>query len=482
MKRCRGQQSVAKFPICQLTGLACLGLDLFFEIISYLQKGLRQWACLRSVCKMWQHESVSVRWLGMLRPKFVDSRKLQSLSRLVGLQELDISWMGEVPPLSDLVSLTSLRKLNLSSCGFEELVTIDCLISLSRLEWLALSRNCSFLNCSLLTKSNWLSQMTSLISLKLNRCRVEGLSSLSSLTQLRELSLRHCRIEDEDLQALGSLLQLRVLDLNENGITVDGLTHLIPLCKLESLKINGCEQICNIEALRSLTLLSTLECDVSDDILLTMITSFPSLQTLVVGSWDTTDRSMKLLGSMSSLTHLECDCQEVDDWKSLSTLTNLQVLSLRNTHITDEDLCMFCSLPQLHTFILSETNIIGHGLSQLTTLTALDVSFCYNLVPETVLALLQLRALNISGRRVPAQVLQIRGLQELIARGCVISEHLLMQCKLEDLLVLDLRRCRKLRESLRQYWIDFEQPSAILPVIDGAPHSMAEFRTIIGSA
>ncbi|MEO2020164.1 MAG: hypothetical protein ABGZ53_38020 [Fuerstiella sp.] len=116
-----------------------------------------------------------------------------------------------------------------------------------------------------------------------------GLSSLSTLSELRELDLRGTVLSEDGMLELGHLVQLELLLLDavnttdkglaqvagitalktfgftDAPVTDDGLAHLASLQRLEELNISECKQITNdgllhLAKLKSLKRLSLMEC------------------------------------------------------------------------------------------------------------------------------------------------------------------------------------------------------------------------------
>lgn len=143
------------------------------------------------------------------------------LSKLTMLKELDIAgWQGK--GLSSLVSLVS--------------ATID--------------------NCKGIRILPDLHMSSNLITLKLNKCEFEDMSSLSVLTRLENLEIKDCdKLEVlPDLQELATLVELVIAQcawLKD----VCGMSHLT---NLETLKIKDCNKLKLLPDLRKLAKLEVL--------------------------------------------------------------------------------------------------------------------------------------------------------------------------------------------------------------------------------
>ncbi|MBK8015184.1 MAG: tetratricopeptide repeat protein [Deltaproteobacteria bacterium] len=86
-----------------------------------------------------------------------------------------------------------------------------------------------------------LAELASLRRLRLRGTLDSGsLNAIAALTELVELGLSECDLEDEDLAPLAALERLRTLDLKSNRITGAGLRYLRNAQALERLNLSNC--------------------------------------------------------------------------------------------------------------------------------------------------------------------------------------------------------------------------------------------------
>lgn len=127
---------------------------------------------------------------------------LHVLSKLQDLESLRFgvsggwSIRGDGSSLHSLSRITSLKKLWLENTPFPEDGTA------------------------------FLCQLRQLDALAIVNVRLNDISFLNQLPQLKSLSLEACQITDEDLGPVSELSHLRTLNLRKNGITDDGLRAL----------------------------------------------------------------------------------------------------------------------------------------------------------------------------------------------------------------------------------------------------------------
>ncbi len=181
-----------------------------------------------------------------------------------------------------------------------------------------------------------------LIRLTLSFNDVTDLAPLASLSALQELNLWWNPVSD--LSALSSL-PLSSLDIRNTSVT--DLSPLTTVFTLQSLKAYQ-TPICEIQSLAALPILSEL--DIGCTWFLPMaayydLEDFPSLRTLGLSYSDLT--TIDFLAPLTSLTRLDLEGNHVSavQFRTLTALTQLEVLDISENGIAD---ISALSTPQLH--------------------------------------------------------------------------------------------------------------------------------------
>jgi internalin A len=326
---------------------------------------------------------------------FALTRLPPELISLTSLQRLDLfackQLSGDLSPLS---RLTSLQTLNLSGC--EQLSgDLSPLSRLTSLRSLDLSR-CHKLSGDL----SPLAHLTSLQSLNLSGCvQLSGdLAPLAHLTSLQTLDLASCFDLSGDLAPLAGLTSLQSLTLNACYQLSGDLAPLASLTSLQSLILHGCTQFSDLAPLASLTSLRSLilsGCTQFSD--LAPLASLTSLRSLNL-SWCVGIRRFSLLESLLPTLHelylLNCKFEDLpseicgnwnwnenvlnkvrahyEDLKSgQQTDTALKVLFLGNGGVGKTQLCRRLrnlafdpSIPTTHGVQLGETTVDLDGFAE----------------------------------------------------------------------------------------------------------------------
>lgn len=263
-------------------------------------------------------------------------------------QQIDDEWLqvtrGEMS--------TCLESLDLSGGGITD-DGVGALKHLSNLIHLNLSQ------CKKIT-GTFLPSLSSLPlqALILERCGALDVSSvldhLLPFPSLRTLNLSACNLQDKDLNSL-SALPLHFLDISNNPLlTTQSLLLISTLTQLKELSISHCAALAQdftpIKALIALHKLSASSCDLNDDALI-QLEPLQQLETLVLSSNRFTDAGMHSLGKLKSLTTL--------DLSMSMYLTDQGLLPLRGLG----------GLKQLHlNFCRNLTDSALEGFTQLTSL------------------------------------------------------------------------------------------------------------------
>jgi hypothetical protein len=249
--------------------------------------------------------------------------------------------------------------------------------------------------------------------------------SLKNLVALRNLRVRE--IDAWSMPALSGLLRLEVLELNRSLlVTNESLVALIDLPALHTLKLGGCN-VTDLSPLSHLPRLSTLQLEGCTKVLdLTPLSRLPALSTLSLklsivtdlaplaalsltqlslqSCHDLSDAGLEHLRSLSSLHTLDVGgCRRITSLglSSLSLLTGLKNLGLRETQLNDDTLGVLCQSLQLDSLQLGHCKITNEGLGCLTSqrsLRVLGLEFCQRITDLRPLAeLTKMRKLVLEG-------------------------------------------------------------------------------------
>ncbi|GLT90604.1 hypothetical protein SLE2022_085270 [Rubroshorea leprosula] len=360
------------------------------------------------------------------------------LSKLRSLEILDLSYNylnnGLLTSLSDLLSLKS---LNLANCNLMiasnhmEGADFEKLSRFRHLEFLDLSDN-KDLNNSILS---YLNSFSSLKTLILSNCRLNGTLSTRELSNLRNLKVLD--ISSNDIESLESSQE--VLDLSYNFFNNSVLPSVNEFSNLKSLSIEdnnlkGLVDVTKFDALRCLEELQMSYNKLNQFVSTNANTSFSKLKTLYLDGIFPEESSVpaqlsleafpslkrlyltynyhlnqtmfiQTLQVLSKLEELFLDQSplNINFLQNIGALTSLRSISLRNCGFTGTLPTQgWCDLKNLEEMDLSGNELVGilpSCLANLTSLRLLDISqnlFTGNVASSPLINLILLRYLSIS--------------------------------------------------------------------------------------
>eukprot|EP01132_Coremiostelium_polycephalum_P004691 gene4691-5859_t len=311
---------------------------------------------------------------------------------------------------------------------------------------LSLFRNCKLTKLDLYGKEisindNWLdithgqmmrSTLSSINISKNNSLTDQGIANLSHLTNLNSLDISFCE------KINGSGLEILV----ENNV---------PLQKLQlegcnSINIERCLKVlANLKSLDSLNLSSTKVSDVDCQ----LFVNLKSLTQLDISrNSDISNIGLEHICNISTLKDLDLSrCTKITElgFQSLSKLPHLESLQAEECGINDESMKSIGTLRELRSLILISnpfTNEGAHYISNLTSLTALDLSMCTNITDSALVHfqnLSQLSRLNLNfcGNLTDSGVATLTGgLGHLTTLGIIGCNRLLIKVKHRPLVLL----------------------------------------------
>ncbi|PWA60235.1 Disease resistance protein [Artemisia annua] len=279
--------------------------------------------------------------------------RLRGLTQLTSLQTIDISGSKEFEEFHDssLESLRSLKTINLSGTALDRLPLniskprylylknclmlkqLSCIESLEKLEVFDLSGSSNLKEI----EDEFFDHMTSLRVLNLSETNVEGLPSLSKLSNLRELLVSHCSSLVR-LPSLESATKLEILDAsNCNSLeyieckSIEAMTRLQKLdlseTKIKSLPILSTPSNLRQLLLKNCSALQNLE----------LSGSFSILEELNLSNIESL-KGAEFVKDVRTLRILDLSYTSLEQLPPLSKLTNLTHLSLAGFSVSDTEL------------------------------------------------------------------------------------------------------------------------------------------------
>ena len=225
----------------------------------------------------------------------LSGQSLMSLGSLGALRHLNIEGLINVPLLDKGLATVgwccqSLTYLSLQGCNTLTDEGVAALGKLPALEMIVLS-DCAAINGSGFSASTWsLSPVSVLQCQGATTLNDDGIKYIASnLSNLQELSLKHCRaVSDAGITSLGKSLSPTLTSLSLQGmvgLTDQGVASLAHLTSLESLELQFCWQFGDKGAMA-----------------LTALTNLTSLDLMYC--WKVTDEAVKVIGEMRALKSL----------------------------------------------------------------------------------------------------------------------------------------------------------------------------------
>ncbi|CAL2239684.1 unnamed protein product [Prunus armeniaca] len=230
---------------------------------------------------------------------------------------------------------------------------------------------------------------------------------ISSLTNLRNLSLSFCNLVGQIPSSFGNLTQLQHLDLNYNWLQAENLNWLptpfsLTYLGLAFIDFNGIQIPDFIGSLTNLRYLSLGSCNLVGQIP-SSFGNLKQLQNLDLSGNQLQPENLNWLPALSSLTVLYLDGNfngsQIPDF--IGSLTNLRNLSLRSCNLAGQLPSSFGNLKQLQNLDLSGNQLQPENLNWLPALSSLtdlylDGNFNGSQIPDFIGSLTNLRYLSLS--------------------------------------------------------------------------------------
>ncbi len=248
-------------------------------------------------------------------------------------------------------------------------------------------------------------------------------------------------ITDAALDAFDSCSKTRVVVLKETLIKGPGLAHLIhlPITQLDLLDSDltdrGLKEIAHMDLLKDLNLENTKVTDQG----LSNLSSLKNLTDLHLDDDKVTAKGLHYLVSLPVLKDLtlnRVDCDWSAAFAELAQFPSLQVLSLKDTRISNDDLTALKNLKKLYTLNLDFTEITDQGISNLSsqpTLRVLSLQGCkhFNGTDFKILGKLKVSYLDLRNLLIDESALQ--NLEQTSIQGLNLSESKITDGALETL-------------------------------------------------
>ena len=294
---------------------------------------------------------------------------LGSLVSLESLKDLNLNGYAGLNDLSAIAGMSSIESLNLGSA--EKLNDLKGIESLNCLKALTVSYN------KKISDLTPLFNLQKLTDLKVSCRSINDLSPLKNIVSLKNLKISGCEALEE-LSPISNLPLLESLDLNGNQSLKD-ISPLVKLKCLRNLNLGNCSKltelspICRLHKLEVLNLSSNSR--ITDLLSLSEASNIRELDL----SWCTFLKSLEGLGSMQSLIRLDLEgCELLESVEPISNLPKLKSLILSSCDLIKE-IPFSINLPSLDLLNLKDCKAITDisGLGGLNSLRSLILSGCY---------------------------------------------------------------------------------------------------------
>lgn len=289
---------------------------------------------------------------------------LTEVAKLSKLENLNI-YDTKIHDLSPLSGMTSLKELNISRVCYNELIDISPIYNLSGLETLNLD-TCSISDVDFLKN---MSGMTSLKSLNLSSVRCGGtnsvdnglknLSGIENLTNLEELTITGYT---EDIGLLGSLTKMKNLYMTSTKL--DNIEPLKCMTQMEELTIK-CDNVSDISMLSGMTGMKKLEIQAKNVGSIDALKGMTQMEELNM-SFCKSVTDISPISGMTGLKKLNLlGCESVNGLSALADMKELESLTLSGVTISDSDVEVVLSLPNLKSVSVSNGYVSQDGINKL---------------------------------------------------------------------------------------------------------------------
>lgn len=201
-----------------------------------------------------------------------------------------------------------------------------------------------------------LKSISSLINLKeltINYCKINNLAEIICFKNLTKLILSECSIED--LSPLKCLTDLSYLELSSNEISDISVLKYLKKLRYVGLRNNKITDISSLEELKKIEILFLWNNNISD---ITILSSLNNLKSLDIGSNNISDISS--LFNLNNLTLLDIVNNEISDLRPLEKFISKNVKIVFDQYDYDEELENVIFLQGNH-FVIPPIEVVKQG-------------------------------------------------------------------------------------------------------------------------
>jgi Leucine-rich repeat (LRR) protein len=202
--------------------------------------------------------------------------------------------------------------------------------------------------------------------------KIDGAAAamIAGFSNLEDLSLDHCQLNDEAVDRIKTLRKLRSLSLWwSTGMSASALEEIGTIRNLETLDLSAVKGAAkDVKYLRKLPQLRHVDLSlIATDSTLEQLEGLDNLREIDVNGAKVTDAGLKRLGSLRNLERIGAAYTKITDAGlcQLKGLVHLNDLSLDDTAVTNAGLVNLYGLKELRNLILLGTKVTKEGADKL---------------------------------------------------------------------------------------------------------------------
>lgn len=307
-----------------------------------------------------------------------------------------------------------------------------------------------------------LAEVTSLVNLRLDETQVgdEGIEAIKELPKLEELRLDKTAVTDTGFEVIANMPEMKRVFCSRTKISDDGLAHFKGNEKLEALDLTQCIGVSNIGIshladCKKLKYLKMYGRDVITDEAMVSISKLTNMTVLGVEDTSVSDEGLKQMKRFDYLEEFyafRCINITNEGVAALEDLTNLRRIRLRATSINGGCVKYLSNLPLLEILDVSETYVGDDGMAEMKRIDSLKrLNMWHTEITNEGLAdlgeMTQLTWLNLDDNMAidDAGVEKLAGLENLeflhLGKTSITDDSVETIKKFTNLKTLDLTNC-----------------------------------------